>query len=139
MRKFIYRKRSDVLEILLMERDAGDIIDRWAIAKLKAERIGADESKNEYSWFCRGIKELEAKYSHLNWAAYKQEILAIHAHIWTLESGVRQGKLDDDLMEVGRLAIQIRDWNKQRIALKNEINSTTGEGFQDIKKDHGSE
>lgn len=122
-----------------MERDAGDIIDRWAIAKLKSERIGADESKKEYSWFCRGIEELEAKYSQVDWTVYKHEILVIHANIWNLESGVRQGKLDDDLMEVGRLAIQIREWNKKRIALKNEINLSTGEGFQDIKKDHGSE
>jgi len=122
-----------------MERDAGDIIDRWAIAKLKAERIGADESKKEYSWFCEGIKELGNKYPHLPWDTYKQDILIIHAKIWDLESAVRQGKLDNDLMEVGRRAIQIRDWNKKRVTLKNAINVTTGEGFQDIKKDHGSE
>jgi PIN domain nuclease of toxin-antitoxin system len=122
-----------------MERDAGDIIDRWAIAKLKAERVGADESKNEYFWFCEGIKKLENKYPQLTWNTYKQEILTIHAKIWDLESAVRQGKLDNDLMEVGRRAIQIRDWNKKRITLKNTINVTTGEGFQDIKKDHGSE
>ncbi|MCX5848975.1 MAG: hypothetical protein NTW65_05955 [Deltaproteobacteria bacterium] len=122
-----------------MERDAGDIIDRWAIAKLKAERIGADESRNEYSWFCEGIKELEIKYPQIDWNSYKQEILSIHGRIWNLESGIRQGIFDDNLMEVGRLAIQIRDWNKKRVALKNKINATTGEGFQDIKKDHGSE
>ena len=128
-----------MLEVYLMERDAGDIIDRWAIAKLKAERIGASESRHEYAWFCEGIKELAMKYPQLNWDNYQQEILTIHSTIWNLESGIRQGKLDDNLMEVGRLAIQIRDWNKKRVALKNEINATTGEGFQDIKKDHGSE
>lgn len=122
-----------------MERDAGDIIDRWAIAKLKATHIGVVESKNEYSWFCEGIKELEKKYPHLDWFAYRREILSIHSTIWNLESGIRQGKLDNDLMTVGRLAIEIRDWNKKRVTLKNEINAITGEGFQDIKKDHGSE
>jgi hypothetical protein len=122
-----------------MERDAGDIIDRWAIAKLKAERIGTDESKKEFLWFCEGIKELEIKHPEFNWNLYRQDILNIHSRIWNLESGIRQGKLDNDLMEVGRLAIQIRDWNKKRVALKNEINLKTGEGFQDIKKDHGSE
>ena len=122
-----------------MERDAGDIIDRWAIAKLKAERIGADESKKEYSCFCEGIKELENKYPHVAWNSYMQEIVAIHAKIWDLESAVRQGKLDNDLMEVGRRAIQIRDWNKKRITLKNAINATIGESVQDIKKDHCSE
>jgi hypothetical protein len=122
-----------------MKRDAADIIDRWAIAKLKAERIGANESKNEYSWFCEGIKELENKYPQITWDTYKQEILTIHAKIWDLEGAVRQGKLDNDLMEVGRRAIQIRDWNKKRITLKNAINATTGEGFQDIKKYHCSE
>lgn len=122
-----------------MERDAGDIIDRWAIAKLKAERIGADESRKEYSWFCEGIKELERKYPAVDWNAYKQEILDIHSRIWNLESGIRQGKMDKNLTEVGSRAIQIRDWNKKRVALKNEINLKTGEGFQDIKKDHCSE
>lgn len=122
-----------------MERDAGDIIDRWAIAKLKATRIGALESKSEYAWFCEGIKELANKYPHLDWLAYRKEILTIHSNIWDLESGIRQGKLDDDLMTVGRLAIEIRDWNKKRVTLKNEINRITGEGFRDIKKDHGSE
>jgi hypothetical protein len=122
-----------------MERDAGDIIDRWAIAKLKAERIGADESRKEYLWFCGGINELGIKYPEINWNLYQQEILNIHSRIWNLESGIRQGKMDNDLMEVGRRAIQIRDWNKKRIALKNEINLKTGEGFQDIKKNHGSE
>jgi len=122
-----------------MERDAGDIIDRWAIAKLKAERIGAEESKKEYSWFCEGIIELETKYPAINWDSYRQHILDIHSRIWNLESGIRQGKLDHNLEEVGLRAIQIRDWNKKRVALKNEINLKTGEGFQDIKKDHGSE
>ena len=42
-------------------------------------------------------------------------------------------------MEVGRRAIQIRNWNKQRIVLKNELNQLVGEGFQEVKKDHASE
>jgi hypothetical protein len=122
-----------------MERDAGDIIDRWAIAKLKAERIGAEESKKEYLWFCEGINELATRHPAIDWILYRRDILNIHSRIWDLESGIRQGKLDNDLTEVGRRAIQIRDWNKKRVALKNEINMKTGEGFQDIKKDHGSE
>jgi hypothetical protein len=122
-----------------MERDAGDIIDRWAIAKLKAERIGADESRKEYLWFCEGINELGIKYPEINWNSCKQKILKIHSKIWNLESGIRQSKMDNDLQEVGRRAILIRDWNKKRVVLKNEINLKTGEGFQDIKKDHGSE
>jgi len=122
-----------------MERDAGDIIDRWAIAKLKAERIGADESKREYYWFCEGIKELERKYPLVDWQDCQENILAIHGRIWNLEGAVRQGKLDNDLPEVGRRAIEIRNWNKKRVTLKNEINALVGEGFQDIKKDHWSE
>ncbi|MBN1363895.1 MAG: hypothetical protein JW976_03730 [Syntrophaceae bacterium] len=122
-----------------MQRDAGDIIDRWAIAKLKAERIGVDESKREYLSFCEGINELEKKHPEIEWDFYKENILKIHSTIWDLESAVRRGKLDNDLMEVGRRAIQIRDWNKKRVALKNEINLKTGEGFQDIKQNHSSE
>ncbi len=122
-----------------MERDAGDIIDRWAIAKLKAERIGAAESNKEYAWFCEGITELQNKHPQVVWESYMKEIVSIHARIWDLEGAVRQGKLDNNLLEVGKRAIQIRDWNKKRVALKNEINALVSEGFQDIKKDHCSE
>jgi len=122
-----------------MQRDAGDIIDRWAIAKLKAERIGAEESKHEYLWFCEGMKELMEKYPAVDWEGYSQSILRIHAEIWDLEGAVRQGKLDNDIAEVGRRAILIRDWNKKRVSIKNKINATVGEGFQDIKQNHASE
>jgi len=40
-------------------------------------------------------------------------------------------------MEVGRRALLIRDFNKNRIAIKNDINSKFG-GFQEIKVNHAS-
>lgn len=56
--------------------------------------------------------------------------------IWLLESAVRQGKLDNDSEEVGKRAIEIRNWNKKRIDIKNRINALTGEGFIEGKSDH---
>ena len=56
-----------------------------------------------------------------------------------LESALRKGDLDHDLMECGRRAVAIRKVNAERVALKNAINQCLGEGVADVKKDHGSE
>lgn len=122
-----------------MERDTGGIVDGWAIAKLKAERIGEEECKIKFHGFCLGMGEVENRYPLIDWSAYREKVLAIHSKIWHLESAIRQGKLDNDLLEVGRRAIEIRDLNRERIVVKNEINALVGDGFQDMKRDHLSE
>ena len=61
----------------------------------------------------------------------------IHHAIWDLEwqlkSGVEQML---SLQEIGRRAIAIRDFNNQRIALKNKVAKILGDPVQEIKKDH---
>jgi len=57
-----------------------------------------------------------------------------------LESDIRQGKEDElGLEEVGRRALEIRNINRERVALKNNLKEIFGDGFQDIKVKHGSE
>lgn len=57
-----------------------------------------------------------------------------------LESDIRQGKEDElGLEEVGRRALEIRDINRERVALKNTLKEIFGDGFKDIKVKHGSE
>jgi hypothetical protein len=56
-----------------------------------------------------------------------------------MEADIRQGK--DNLLnleEVGRRALGIRNINKFRIRIKNEIVEKTNKGFKDIKVNHGS-
>lgn len=61
----------------------------------------------------------------------------VNQKIWHLESDIRKGVLTD-LTEIGKRALQIRDFNKERIALKNAINELAGTGFKETKVNHAS-
>ena len=129
-----------------MKRDIGDLMDRWSIAKLKAERIGTDENKREYDAF---HLELEAR-DGINELA--NMLLFINGRIWKHEAGLKGSKNDmpnphyiydeknkETLIKMGIICDIIRDFNHIRVSLKNYINKINGEGFQDTKKDHLSE
>ena len=121
-----------------MLRDGGDIIDRLCIAELKMKKIGSAESKKEFREFFENLFILMLIHQNIKWWETISRMMSFHTAIWDLEAAVRQGKLDNNLEEVGRRAIEIRDINKKRVDLKNFINRTIGEGFQDIKKNHAS-
>ena len=121
-----------------MIRDAGDIIDRFSIASLKNQRIGEVESIKEHDLFLRGYGELQSLHPEIDFSVYLHEMAALNSIIWDLESAVRREELDDNPLEVGLRAIEIRKVNAKRIALKNKINLLTGEGVQDVRKDHSS-
>lgn len=141
------------------ERDTGDIIDRYTIAKLKAERIGDDEHKRELQSFEHIINKIKENIFvdsrqgkpvfHID--SYIKMMYDINDFIWQLEAGLKGGKeelvdpyyiLHDKnekvLAKIGVTAILNRHFNHLRISLKNIINEQLGEGFQDKKKDHVS-
>ncbi len=135
-----------------MERDVGDILDRWAISKLKFERIGKKENEREHNAFDKAIEEVEKKHSVLDWLQIKEMMYSINDYIWQLEAGLKSGKdslpnphyiLDDMnnkiLAKIGATTILIRNINHLRIKFKNLINKLCKTGFQDVKKDHLSE
>jgi hypothetical protein len=130
-------------------RDAGDIVDRWAISKLKAERIKGDENIREYKAFEEGRVYLKEKYPKFEWEIIFKLLLDVHSFLWQFESGTKSGKeqLPDQiyilnkknesiLAKIGIIGIEIKNYNHIRIAIKNYINKTLGEGFMEIKKDH---
>ncbi len=135
-----------------MIRDIGDILDRWSISKLKYERIGTEENDREYHAFKESIEKAEKKYPNIELELFKELMYAINATIWSLEAAIKGDKeilpnphhLDDDLnrkvlASIGKNTILIRNVNSFRVKLKNIINKLCKTGFQDIKKDHGSE
>jgi hypothetical protein len=119
-----------------MERDAGDILDRASIARLKCDRIGEQENIKEWQFFQPEIRKLERKHPKIPIDMFWNLLYKINAMIWDLESDLRKGKIDGVLYEVGIRAIAIREHNNLRVQVKNIINKSVGEGFQDIKKDH---
>jgi hypothetical protein len=135
-----------------MLRDVGDIIDRWSIAKLKAERIGTDDNKKELEAFEKALTEVCGNFSQFDWMQFKQMMLDINDFIWQLEAGLKSGKeklhnsyylLDEQnsevLARIGLTTILIRNFNHLRVNFKNIVNKLTGTGFMDIKKNHLSE
>lgn len=133
-----------------MKRDIGDVIDRWSIAKLKAERIGSEESKAEFAAFesevCSHRVTEENREVFVMWCKMMYDI---NDFIWQLEAGLKSGKeklpvpnyvLDEAntaaLAKIGLTSLLIRNFNHIRVAHKNTINKIAGEGFQDTKKDH---
>ena len=113
----------------------GDVVDRWTIAYLKNTRGGVDtiEEIDSYLEYCKGYdqKTISDAFAML---------LKHNGDIWSLESDIRKGKEGElGLEEVGRRALQIREYNKLRIEVKNKINNQYNEGFQEIKVKHSSE
>lgn len=109
-----------------------EVADRYSITMLKSKRAGEDMSK-----------ELEAYDSVMclypEIGNFLLRLYDINGEIWDLESDIRKGKEKElGLEEVGRRAILIREKNKIRVGIKNEMVEKYGEGFKDIKINHAS-
>jgi hypothetical protein len=124
----------------MIQMPISEICDRLSICLLKNERaeitlIQEHQSLlNEISLYEDELKSFPFMYDYVN------KLKQVNGLIWDLESDIRRGKEGElGLEEVGRRAIQIREYNKQRVSIKNEIVEITGFGFKDIKINHSSE
>ena len=116
-----------------------EVLDRFVIVQLKMERVKTENKKEEYNYYKNVLEDYKK-----NGVEIKQEwidrLYKANSQIWDLESDIRKGKEGElGLEEVGRRAILIREINKVRISIKNEIVEATGSGFKDIKMNHASE
>jgi hypothetical protein len=127
---------------MVLEYFKGDIFDRYSILSLKKERLPENENINgefliietEYK---KIMKDNIKKYCTL--FAYARSLYEINKKIWDLESDIRKGLEGTISMEeVGKRAIAIRDFNRERVIIKNKINKSFNE-FGDVKIDHASE
>lgn len=123
-----------------MRVSLADLIDRYAIVKLKIQNHGEEETLlKELNAVDEAIKEYANERIILK-KEWFEDLYIINLSIWNLESDIRKGKEKElGLEEVGRRAITIRNLNKKRVALKNEIIEATHIGFKDIKINHASE
>ena len=109
----------------------GEIADRYSIIKLKSERTDVD-CKEEFDTLKNELNGDEIY-------AYVNQLYEVNGRIWDLESDIRKGKEGElGLEEVGRRAIMIRDFNKERINIKNTINTIYKTGFIEKKINHAS-
>jgi hypothetical protein len=122
-----------------MEMPLPEILDRMSILKLKIERIGEPHLNEEYSEYEKALQYFKEKGIDIR-EEWLSKLYNINGQIWDLESDIRKGKENElGLDEVGRRAIIIRELNKKRISLKNQIVEESGHGFKDVKMNHASE
>ena len=122
-----------------METPLDEILDRMSIIKLKIERIGEPHLKKQYEEYKKAVKEFKDKGIVIK-KEWLEDLSEVNSKIWDLESDIRKGKEKElGLEEVGKRAIAVRDFNKQRIAIKNKVIEETGIGFKDVKMNHASQ
>ena len=108
-----------------------EIADRYTICLLKNERT-AEDMTEELAFYKPELDAYGIDIQH-----FVDRLYAINSEMWDLEASLRQGK-DSELGfdEIGKRAIQIRNKNRIRVSIKNEIVDTFGVGFKDIKVNH---
>lgn len=117
-----------------MKTPINEIIDRYSILLLKQERTDLN-IKKEIGKYYKEIQKYDKEITH----EFVSKMRRINGQIWDLESMIRQEKEAElGLEEVGRRAIAIRQLNKVRITIKNEISLHFKEGFIEQKIEHGS-
>ncbi len=111
-----------------------ELVDRYAIARLKFEKTRANQE--ELAYYTEALKQFDTKEIQQQLI----ELLEIHGQIWHLESQLKSGRESElPLEEIGRRAIEIRNLNNQRIKLKNAMAEKLGCTVREIKQDHISQ
>jgi hypothetical protein len=124
-----------------MKVSLADLTDRYTIVKLKIEH-GVVDAKREFIAVLAAMMEeaSEACLTQFEIFSYVNRLREVNAAIWELEKDLRAGKEGMmTLQDIGRRALQIRDLNKKRVEIKNELVGIAGSGFPDIKVQHASE
>lgn len=116
-----------------MEMPLSEMLDRLSIALLK-------QLRTEYDMTTEIVTYLKAVKQHGDYAEIFVDLLYVNTQMWNSEAGLRSIDAEEiGLEEMGRRSLLVRDWNKKRVAIKNEIVERSGEGFKDIKVNHASE
>ena len=117
-----------------------EVVDRYTICQLTLERldhtqIDVDSMKDQLEYYKKGIDFTNTQLIKLS-----QDLYNINGRIWDTEGSIRAG-LDDELGydEIGKRAVQVRDLNRVRMSIKNDITELTGEGFKDCKMNYAGE
>jgi len=115
-----------------------ELCDRLTIAQLKWHRLADDqidkaELQKQIEYYETGIDKSNSQLGFLI-----TDLHAINGKMWDAEYDIRKG-LDGDLglEEVGRRAVHIRNLNRTRVKVKNDIAELVGQAeFKDCKMNH---
>ena len=122
-----------------MKMPISEIIDRYTITKLKTERTDEDVSDELTSY------RTEIDRYNIDVEKYIDRMYEINGTLWNYETQMRKlmdsrngtGPIVDandlPLVEIGKLALLVRDINGTRNGVKSEIVEKFSEGFKGIK------
>jgi hypothetical protein len=111
-----------------------ELVDRYSIAQLKFDKTQANQEELDFYIQQLSLFDINVISQQLD------DLYYIHGCIWDLEAELKAGKEASlSMEEIGRRAIEIRDNNNKRIALKNIMAEKLGCKVREIKKDHASE
>ena len=122
-----------------------EILDRISIVRLKIERIGEPQLKDELNTYMKAMKEYIEREAIVK-QEWLDELYEINGKIWDLVFPIRKIINSENYIELaekaigfeelGRQALLMEGFMKRRVAVKNRISEETGSGFKDIKIDH---
>ena len=106
-----------------------ELVDRYTIAQVKHSRTGgANQAELDF---------YEQQMSRIDKSLIWQELQAfkiLHDKIWSLEDDFKKCRIDGtDLTEVGRRALEIRDYNNFRVQLKNTVAEKLNDPVREVK------
>lgn len=106
-----------------------ELVDRYTIAQVKHNRTGgANQAELDF---------YEAQMSNIDKTLIWNELQALkilHDKVWSLEDDFKKCRIDNiDLAEIGRRALEIRDYNNFRVKLKNAVAEKLNDPIREIK------
>jgi len=121
-----------------MKMPLHEAIDRLTILMLKRDRLRDEKDRpvveKEYEFYKRVVDSYQKEDGIEIKEKWIQDLKEINSKCWDGEAAVRLGRTNGlTLEEVGRQMIQLRDFNRVRIGLKNKIVEDTGLNFDEIK------
>jgi hypothetical protein len=106
-----------------------ELVDRYTIAQVKYDRT-AGENQAELDFYENQMTGID---KNLIWDEL-QAFKILHDKIWSLEDDFKKSKIDGtSLEEIGRRALEIRDYNQFRVKLKNAVAEKLNDLVREIK------
>lgn len=106
-----------------------ELVDRYTIAQVKHSRTGG-ANQAELDFYEQQMLDVDKR---VIWNEL-QALKILHDKIWTLEDDFKKCRIDGtDLAEVGRRALEIRDYNNFRVQLKNTAAEKLNDPVREIK------
>jgi hypothetical protein len=114
-----------------------EVADRYTIALLKIQRLDASEidvgeMQRQIDYYKEGLDLDNPELANL-----VDKLYHVNGLMWDAEHAIRKGQDEGlGLEEIGTRAIHIRDLNRDRMKVKNDIIDLTGDGFKDAKMNY---